>query len=249
MNIRAKITTKSRYALIAACIAVLLLASGLAVWHANRPTPSTTTNTQKLGTLPGNHGPLHKNVMTSVFWVGEAADAENDHISNVPSAWDEDWQAHYGGFDDPNHRNGYHPATFTPRENPFYFALPYNDFNTDGTEHKYTGGSCLPYTPHTDDSYSWCKNVWIAISYNGKTAYAQWEDVGPNEEDDPDYVFGTAKPKNTFGVHAGLDVSPAVRDYLGLDGDDHTSWTFVTPDVVPKGPWKDIVTTSLGYQL
>jgi len=36
---------------------------------------------------------------------------------------------------------------------------------------------------------------------------------------------------------AGLDVSPAVRDYLGLNETDVTDWKFVEFKEVPRGPW------------
>ena len=36
---------------------------------------------------------------------------------------------------------------------------------------------------------------------------------------------------------AGLDVSPAVRDFLGLTGMDVTSWRFVDFPDIPPGPW------------
>jgi len=36
---------------------------------------------------------------------------------------------------------------------------------------------------------------------------------------------------------AGLDVSPAVRDYLGLQETDVTDWKFVEFSEVPRGPW------------
>jgi hypothetical protein len=36
---------------------------------------------------------------------------------------------------------------------------------------------------------------------------------------------------------AGLDVSPAVRDYLQLNETDVTDWRFVEFSEVPRGPW------------
>jgi hypothetical protein len=35
-----------------------------------------------------------------------------------------------------------------------------------------------------------------------------------------------------------LDVSPAVRDYLGLAPTDVTDWEFVEVRDVPAGPWR-----------
>jgi len=184
---------------------------------------------------------LHSNITTTIFWVGEAAGPDNAGISNAESAWDGNWEAHYGGFDDPDNRNGYYPAGFTPLENPFYFALPYNDLDDNG-DRKASASNC----PNVGGSISWCKNAWIKITKGSKVAYAQWQDVGPLKEDDVAYVFGTATPANTWGAKAGLDVSPAVRDYLGLADVDKVSWVFVSASAVPAGPWKQIVTTSPG---
>ena len=72
-----------------------------------------------------------KATTTTLFWVGEPADSENNFIPNDASYWDKDWQTNYGGFDDPEHRNGHWPADFRPKENPFYAALPYGEFAGD----------------------------------------------------------------------------------------------------------------------
>ena len=187
----------------------------------------------------------HTNIITTEFWVGEKADSDNGGISNTSSTWDELWQQHYGGVDDPTNRNGYLPAGFTPNENAFYFALPYSDLNDQGSR-KTTASQCLQVSGNQPIGYSWCKNTWIAITYGGKTAYAQWEDAGPFGEDDTSYVFGTAAPSNTSGASAGLDVSPALTNYLGLDGLNRTNWVFVPTSMVPDGPWKQQLTTTLG---
>lgn len=192
--------------------------------------------------------PVHQNVSTTYFWIGEGADEDNGHISNSPSAWDEAWVKHYGGTDDPKKRDGYFPAKFTPKENPFYFALPYNDFNENG-DRKKDAFKLADWADSKDFSSdeSICKNQWIKITKGGKTAYAQWEDVGPFGEDDSDYVFGNSAPDSNRNEHAGLDVSPAVKDYLGLSDVDKTDWQFVSAEDVPDGPWKKIVTKSQTY--
>jgi len=175
--------------------------------------------------------PLHANIVATTFWVGEASSEDNKYISNFASAWDDNWMNDYGGIDDPQNRNDYYPAQFIPLENPFYFALPYNDFDENGSK-------------KDNDLKFLLKNRWIKIIYQGKTAYAQWEDVGPIESNDIAYIFGNKTPKSDFNNHAGLDVSPAVRDYLGLSGDNIVSWKFIEQNSVPSGPWKEIVTTS-----
>jgi hypothetical protein len=82
------------------------------------------------------------------------------------------------------------------------------------------------------------------VTYHGRTCYGQWEDVGPFESDDFNYVFGFSKPINVNLAHAGLDVSPALWHCLGMSRNDFTRWSFDDAANVPAGPWKDIVTTS-----
>lgn len=183
----------------------------------------------------------YKTSMTSFFWVGEEADAENDYISNSDSAWDSYWVERYGGVDSVYDRCGYRPCSFVPKENPFYFALPYNDL--DFNDKKKEQATQIPWYEENKNKKSILKNRWIEINYGGKKCFAQWEDVGPNGEEDYDFVFGNAEPINKFGVKAGLDVSPAVRDCLEMKDNDYTSWRFVDDEQVEKGPWKETVTT------
>jgi len=191
---------------------------------------------------------LHQDITSTVFWVGESASDDNDDISNSPSAWDEQWKKHYGGVDSSTKREGFLPGKFCPKENPFYVALPYNDFGKKG-RHKAEIFSLVPWAKDRNipEDYSVLKNRWIKILHEGKAAYAQWEDVGPFEEDDEEYVFGSASPKNKENKNAGIDVSPAVRDYLGLSGIDKVDWQFVDFADVPDGAWKKIITTSQVY--
>ena len=197
----------------------------------------------------GDKYPLHKNITVTNFYVGELASSDNGYIPNVASAWDDIWMWDYGGIDSPNDRNAsypYYPAKFIPTENPFYFALPYNDLDENGKP-KPSQKEIPWYRGPTNTTI--LKNRWIKIikTYDDgtkKVAYAQWEDVGPFGEDDFDYVFGNAKPKNQINDNAGLDVSPAVKIYLGLKDIDKIDWQFVDDKDVPEGPWKKIVTKS-----
>jgi hypothetical protein len=50
-------------------------------------------------------------------------------------------------------------------------------------------------------------------------------------------VFGKERPKPNLNKGAGLDVSPALRDYLGLESTDVTDWKFADYKEVPSGPW------------
>jgi len=191
--------------------------------------------------------PVHKDIIVSFFWVGEGASRANDFIANSASAWDEKWAEHFGGTDDPDNRNGSWPADFKPKENPFYFALPYNDFDSQG-DRKPQAYDLVYWEGEKvwGEKESMCKNRWIKISKNGLNVYAQWEDAGPFGEDDWKYVFGNNRPQNTQKSEAGLDVSPAVRDFLGISGIDVVDWQFVNENEVPNGPWKEIVTTRNG---
>ena len=84
---------------------------------------------------------------------------------------------------------------------------------------------------------STCKGRWVAIRKSNRVAYAQWEDAGPFRTDHWQYVFGNDRPKPNLNKGAGLDVSPAVRDYLGLKQTDVSDWRFVDFSEVPRGPW------------
>ena len=186
----------------------------------------------------------HQEILTTVFWVGEPSVGQG-WSANHDSAWDMRWVENYGGTDHPHRRNGYRPAAFKPRQNPFYVALPFNDLATSARSHPMVS-RFLSFWKETGNQpktiKSVCKNRWIAISYKGKTCFAQWQDVGPVHRDDYAYVFGFQTPKSHAIGMAGLDVSPAVRDYLGLCGRSKTNWRFIQAGELPEGPWTDIVT-------
>jgi peptidoglycan/xylan/chitin deacetylase (PgdA/CDA1 family) len=192
--------------------------------------------------------PIHQDITATVFWVGEPADKDNQFIDNSASVWDQNWVTDFGGVDDAKFRNGYLPSKFTPKENPFYFALPYNDI-TNGTR---SPDGYRVYWSHDkvwNSSESIVKNNWIKIIKGDKIAYAQWEDAGPFVYDDVNYVFGISRPQNTQNNKSGLDVSPAVNDFLNLNGDNNNivTWQFVDFKDVSEGPWKKIITTSQIY--
>src|SRR3989442_13986642 len=62
----------------------------------------------------------------------------------------------------------------------------------------------------------------------------------PGRADYWQYVFGNERPKLNLNKGAGLDVSPAVRDYLGLSETDVTDWRFVEFSEVSRGPWSTL---------
>lgn len=205
------------------------------------PMPSATLTPTFATHSADQLDPSYKVTLATFFWVGESADTSNGFISNVMSAWDSHWTEHFGGVDDPHNRCGYHPCSFTPKENPFYFALPYNDLDELGN--RKASAENIPWFSHRASETSVLKNYWIEVKYLDRTCYAQWQDVGPFESDDFGFVFGDQPQKNTLGVGAGIDISPAVRDCLGMKTNDRVGWKFVNQSSVPAGPWTEIVTT------
>ena len=187
------------------------------------------------------HGPesWHRNVVSTVFWVGELP-SENNPTPNTASAWDVNWQSNFGGYDHPEKRKGYLPADFVPALNPFYIALPYNDIGRDG-KHRPEASSVIPWfwEDYRGDGISVCKDRWVTIHFNGRVCYAQWADVGPFETDHFQYVFGQESPRANRNQNAGIDLSPAVRDFLGLRSGEKVEWRFAQEGEVPQGPWRN----------
>ncbi len=204
--------------------------------------------------------PVHHDVTATVFWIGEPKGGGSSD-DNAISAWDDAWLQHYGGVDEPGLRspvNGWFPTGFRPRENPFYFDLPYNDFGEQGRprpDRTRVVPWARAYAPQLARAarrgrpFSLLKNRWARIVHGERVCYAQWEDAGPYVYDDAAYVFGRhdERPRNRRAHRAGMDVSPAVRDCLGFDGlntdTNRVGWQFVAAADVPDGPWKLVVTT------
>jgi hypothetical protein len=215
-----------------------------------RPVPLESALTVLLGTTaapapvspavnePATKYPWKKSIVTTTFWIGEDS-APNNPVPNHASSWDQSWAQSYGGTDTPvrSQRECYMPVSFVPQQNPFYIALPYNDVNSKG--HKPEAASIIPWfkEAYTGPGKTVLKGRWIAIRFKDRTAYAQWEDCGPFRTDHSAYVFGDERPKPNLNKGAGLDVSPAVRDYLGMNDTDVTDWRFVDFEEVPRGPW------------
>lgn len=205
--------------------------------------------------------PVHSRIIATFFYGGEASSADNNWQTNTATAWCDDWSHCFGGSDTPFSRqhNGDWPSGFKPRENPFYVALPCSDFGNTGLRSDYVKFAqtnqqfkALTHDAPLSEESSLLKNLWVKITAGSHTVYAQWEDSGPfaqASDNDCAYVFGgsNAKPDNQFGERAGIDVSPAVKNRLGMDGSATVSWQFVLPDQVPSGPWSQIVTKSGPY--
>ena len=176
--------------------------------------------------------PWKTNIVTQIFHVGERGGGSG-------SAWDAKWAEHFGGYDcpDPNARRDFLPVAFIPRLNPFYVALPYNDVSR--SRQKPEARTVIPWFAQAfeREGKSVCHNRWLAIRKGSRVCYAQWSDVGPFRSDHWQYVFGNDQPKPNANRGAGLSVSPAVRDFLGLGGTDVVDWKFVEARDVPQGPW------------
>lgn len=207
-------------------------------------TPTTTTNTTSAY-------PWHNDVLATQFYIGEGG------LSGT-TAWDCHAVNHYGGIDSPFGRNGYLPS-FTPKENPYYLALPYTDIGQVGT-HK----TEIPWYDaklDTGGGYSFVKNRWVILKRGNNVCYGQYEDsltpdildasgkrIGYGLPNHFDYVFGSAAP-----THPGIDVSPALSTCLGMfdatdkvyaHSDALVSWKFVEASEVPAGNWKNIITAT-----
>jgi hypothetical protein len=167
----------------------------------------------------GGRYPWHRQIGTTIFLVGELP--HRGDPGNLRSAWDPHWIAD------------------APNQNAFYVALPYNDV-LDSSHTKPEAATVVPWfrRDFVRQGQSVLRGRWIEIRHGGRAAYAQWLDVGPYHTDDAAYVFGSTRPREHRNNDAGLDVSPAVRTYLGLNGTDFCDWRFVEARLVPPGPWR-----------
>jgi hypothetical protein len=214
----------------------------------------------------GRRYPMHTGIVATTFWVGEIFDPHSPDGSQVISTYDASWERHYGGCDGVLTRgscqterrvaaDGFFPTRMTPRENPFYLDLPFDDVNNPAAFSR--RAQFIPwaddpgYAGHAHDpAFSYMKNRWVRLTRDGRTCYGQIEDAGPGVYDDYRYVFGTAdrRPASRLYNGAGLDVSPALTGCLGfteLNGDDdRLTWQFVDKVDVPPGPWSKLVTTA-----
>jgi hypothetical protein len=212
---------------------------------------SSLNNPRSSGRRSGRPGPRSLYpwklaIGTTVFWIGERP-GSNNPTPNNRSSWDQNWQQNFGGYDDPSPANriadrrtgDFRPKAFVPKLNPFYVALPYNDMR-GGKRRKPEAARVIPWfrraSPRPGETV--LRGRWIQLHRNGLSCYAQWEDCGPWCTDDWQYVFGKSPPKNKKNGAAGIDISPAVRDYLGIQSGQKVHWRFVDASQVPYGPWK-----------
>jgi hypothetical protein len=170
--------------------------------------------------------PWHAYIAASEFWIGQNGDKA--------SAWAADWVRENGGSDSPDDRNGYAAGGHASGVNPFYVALPFDDL-----KHPQLTQTWLPRgwarAPKNGKAVSSCKDRWVELkNARGDVCFAQWEDVGPGADAQPEYVFAEGAPKSP-----GIDVSPAVAAYLNLTnaGPKIVSWRFVDDAEVRPGAW------------
>jgi hypothetical protein len=196
--------------------------------------------------------PWKTNIITTVFWIGEG-DTPISRTTNEQSAWDEEWRRTNGGADRPDDRDGYAAGGHASMVNPFYVALPFNDLAFPDKARIWMP-SWWHRSPKNGKPVSACQHRWVEIkNAQGDTCYAQWEDVGPLRYDHAEYVFGSERP-DTY-TRAGLDVSPAVAQYLNInERNRYTSWRFVDDEDVRPGQWlkldeQAVLYTALQHQL
>jgi len=231
-----------------------------------RPVPPEPDPVPPPGFGSGSRYPWHHDIAVTTFWVGEIFDPGAADGSQEISTYDADWLGSYGGCDGiasggdcrterRTAANGYFPTRMTPKQNPFYLDVPYDDVNDRvgfaGRDAVILWAGQEPYRSHRGDrGFSYLKNRWVQLASGGRTCYGQIEDAGPGEYHDAAYVFGAddARPANTRYGGAGLDVSPALTGCLALPELDGVtrgiSWRFVDDADVPPGPWTRLITTS-----
>lgn len=217
-------------------------------------------------TAPGSGRAWHTDIPVTTFWVGEIFAPHAPDGSQERSAYDARWLESYGGCDgvvregrcETERRfasTGWFPRRMTPRENPFYLDVPYDDVSN----HTGFARRCevVPWADDpgyagrcSDRDFSYLKNRWVRmIGPAGRDCFGQVQDAGPGEYTDAAYVFGDhARPRNDRYGGAGMDVSPALTGCLGLadanGAGELVDWRFVEESEVPPGPWRRIVTTS-----
>jgi hypothetical protein len=191
------------------------------------PAPRTPTHTY----------PWKTNIITTVFWIGEGGSTLSS-TTNYAGAWNMEWMHDNGGTDDPDDEDSYAQRGHASTLNPFYVALPFNDLVYPDKARRWIPSYWFKPS-RNGKQVSACQHRWVEIKMlgSGRTCYAQWEDVGPLRYDHAEYVFGPERPDTL--THAGLDVSPAVAKYLGIDrhGSARTSWKFVDDNDVQPGMW------------
>jgi len=160
-------------------------------YPSSNPTASPTGNFvfANFNKRSKNTYPWKSGIYTTMFWIGEGGSTISS-TDNIGSAWDEDWRTSNRGNDSPYDRSGFAPADHAPTVNPFYVALPFNDLAYPDKAARWLPAGW--HRPNKDGKQvSACKDRWVQIkNAQGRSCYAQWEDVGPLRSDHAEYVFG-----------------------------------------------------------
>lgn len=196
------------------------------------PAKPDSTITVSKHRIPKVVHPWKTKILTTTFFMMESSNQSGD-------VWRTPGKKKQGSSDTSSSGN---PA---PRSNPFYIALPFNDL-----AHPEEAKKWIPpaWTRSSKDGkpISSCKGRWVQIkNTQGRSCYAQWEDVGPLHDSDASYVFGSNRPE---GAGPGLDVSPAVAHYLNLEENSTVAWRFVDEEEVRPGEWLRLQERSLPFR-
>ncbi len=251
-----KISVDSRNALLTRRQLLAVAGIGLVGLYLDRAPSALAFSMQAAAEQSGETRkyPLHRDIVATIFWVGEGATAANFHIANTSTEWEDHAAVRFGGVDNPDKRlkNGL-PVGFKPKENPFYVGLPASEYTPKGPIPGAREASYWASAAHelpSDDSQSLFKGRWVEVTgHNHKKVYGQWLDTGPTDNADVakdyPYVFGdsSVRPKNHAGLGAGIDLSPTMAYQLGFTnqgaGSAQVNWRFVEPKNVPKGMWTE----------
>ncbi len=169
--------------------------------------------------------PWKTKILTSTFFM-------SDNSNQSDNVWSRTGKVK-NGVSENSKSNSSYSYSRTPA-NPYYIALPFNDLAHPEEAKKWVPPA---WTRSSKDGkpISSCKGRWVQIkNVQGRSCYAQWEDVGPIGDSDAGYVFGSNRPE---GAGPGLDVSPAVAHYLNLEENSTVAWRFVAEEEVRPGEW------------
>ena len=209
------------------------------------PSPASTSISAPTAKYPSHM------VMATVFYIGEDASQANASISNATTEWDTNPVGRFGGIDNPRSRKADGTPSFTPKHNPYYVALPASEFSDSGPIAAARKSSLWAAEAKSlGEEKSLFKSRWVKVTKGSKVVYGQWIDTGPSDDpsatQDYEYVFGgsNVKPRNTFGLKAGIDLSPSMAFTLSLDSNLNeasgmVTWSFVDAASVPPGNWKN----------
>ena len=209
------------------------------------PAPASTPTSVSAAKYPSHM------VMATVFYIGEGASQANAGISNATTEWDSNPVGRFGGIDNPRSRKADGTPLFKPKHNPYYVALPASEFSDTGPIAAARKSSLwAAEAKGLGEEKSLFKGRWVKVSKGSKVVYGQWLDTGPSDDpsatQDYGYVFGDSKvkPKNTFGLKAGIDLSPSMAFTLSLgsnlnEASGMVNWSFVDAASVPAGNWKN----------